>query len=266
MYKIIFLIILLSIAKSNSQVKSELYLIPTKANNHYKIAALIELDKGWHIYWRNPGDIGIPTEFKWKLPDGVKVSNPIWPIPDIFESEGLFSYGYENKTIFLFDLILEDSIKLSEKITFEINSLICKEICIPFDTTITFNLDEIRLINNSDYFLTEHKIEFPSIESSLKISVDYGSEKVVLKLSNIDSRDEINGITFLPYENGIFKNVKNISFNFVENVYNVELNFDPFKTHNPKIIEGILLINFQSEDSFYEKVYEISCPIKGQGN
>ena len=36
---------------------------------------------GWHTYWKFPGDAGIPTELKWKLPPGWKVGEIQWPIP-----------------------------------------------------------------------------------------------------------------------------------------------------------------------------------------
>ena len=28
---------------------------------------------GWHTYWKNPGDSGLPTELTWTLPEGVDV-------------------------------------------------------------------------------------------------------------------------------------------------------------------------------------------------
>jgi hypothetical protein len=29
------------------------------------------MEKGWHTYWRNPGDSGLPTTLDWKLPTGI---------------------------------------------------------------------------------------------------------------------------------------------------------------------------------------------------
>jgi DsbC/DsbD-like thiol-disulfide interchange protein len=28
-------------------------------------------EPGWHVYWRNPGDSGIPSRLDWQLPEGV---------------------------------------------------------------------------------------------------------------------------------------------------------------------------------------------------
>ena len=30
----------------------------------------LSLAPGWHSYWRTPGDSGLPTTIRWKLPEG----------------------------------------------------------------------------------------------------------------------------------------------------------------------------------------------------
>ena len=37
------------------------------------VALRLKMADGWHTYWRNPGDSGLPTTITWKLPDGVGV-------------------------------------------------------------------------------------------------------------------------------------------------------------------------------------------------
>ena len=32
------------------------------------VAIQLKLDKGWHAYWKNPGDSGIAIEIEWQLP------------------------------------------------------------------------------------------------------------------------------------------------------------------------------------------------------
>ena len=50
---------------------------------------------GWHTYWKFPGDAGIPTELKWKLPPGWKVGEIQWPIPlKLIEPGDIQVYGY----------------------------------------------------------------------------------------------------------------------------------------------------------------------------
>lgn len=38
------------------------------------VALRITMKKGWHTYWTNPGDAGLPLAAQWTLPAGVSVS------------------------------------------------------------------------------------------------------------------------------------------------------------------------------------------------
>src|ERR1051326_6918364 len=42
----------------------------------------LHMDAGWHTYWRNAGQSGIPTSNKWYLPKGVTVGEIQWPVPE----------------------------------------------------------------------------------------------------------------------------------------------------------------------------------------
>src|SRR6202007_43184 len=48
---------------------------------------------GWHVYWRNPGDSGLPTTIDWRLPPGFSAGNIRWPVPEHFVQSGIGNYG-----------------------------------------------------------------------------------------------------------------------------------------------------------------------------
>ncbi len=37
--------------------------------------------QNWHVYWRNPGDSGLPPEVAWTLPAGFSAGPLQWPAP-----------------------------------------------------------------------------------------------------------------------------------------------------------------------------------------
>src|SRR5712671_5056044 len=45
------------------------------------VAVAQHLDKGWHSYWRNPGDAGEATSLTWTLPTGWGAGGIVWPSP-----------------------------------------------------------------------------------------------------------------------------------------------------------------------------------------
>ena len=36
-----------------------------------RIGVLFDLDPGWHLYWRNPGETGLPTLLRWQVDGAV---------------------------------------------------------------------------------------------------------------------------------------------------------------------------------------------------
>ena len=45
------------------------------------IALRLRPEPGWHVYWQNPGDSGIPTSIDWDLPAGASAGDMLWPYP-----------------------------------------------------------------------------------------------------------------------------------------------------------------------------------------
>ena len=60
----------------------------------------LEMEKGWHTYWRNPGDSGLPTRVKWDLPPGLHGRRDPVAVPEPLQRRGpLVSYGYEDEVL-----------------------------------------------------------------------------------------------------------------------------------------------------------------------
>src|ERR1700712_5939233 len=41
----------------------------------------IQLQPGWHTYWRTPGDSGVPPRFDFSKSDNVEAVTILWPAP-----------------------------------------------------------------------------------------------------------------------------------------------------------------------------------------
>src|SRR5438046_10750530 len=55
----------------------------------------LDIAPGWHTYWRNPGDSGLPTEIAWELPAGFSAGEAAWPTPERFVVGAIGNYGYQ---------------------------------------------------------------------------------------------------------------------------------------------------------------------------
>lgn len=93
------------------------------------LALTIQHEEKWHTYWKNPGDAGIATVFKFEL-DGkeIKLEEHEWPAPHRYiEAGDILTYGYEGAPTFFFKLPTDIRGNLKAKAQW----LICKDICIP---------------------------------------------------------------------------------------------------------------------------------------
>jgi DsbC/DsbD-like thiol-disulfide interchange protein len=247
--------------KSNANAKIVVNSYLLNQNQTIPIGILIELENDWHIYWRNPGDSGMPTSIDFDLPDGVKISEIKWPAPKAFEYDGLASYGYEKRVLLLADLSVTENYTLgSIEITANLKSLICKDVCIPFNNSVSTEID---MANNfkadeqiSKLFI-DARNNLPEVKHNIDFSVKVDDELITLIIQNPEvNPTEIESLYFLPYDNGIFKN--SIDHKFIQNENKTELTveFDHFRIEEPKEIYGLLVYVFGNSDNS-KKVYEI---------
>jgi thiol:disulfide interchange protein DsbD len=92
----------------------------------------MQMEKGWHTYWRNPGDSGLPTRVRWQLPPGFEAGEILWPYPVRFATGPLVSYGYEHEVLLPVEVRVPAAIPAREvRIAGRVDWLECLEICVP---------------------------------------------------------------------------------------------------------------------------------------
>jgi len=106
------------------------------------VALHLEIKAGWHIYWRNPGDSGLPTAIDWKLPPGVSAGQIVWPVPEHFVQNGIGNYGYAGTTDLLVPITVPDGLGAAQtaQLAAEASWLVCADICIPGSAEYTLRL------------------------------------------------------------------------------------------------------------------------------
>jgi thiol:disulfide interchange protein DsbD len=95
---------------------------------------------GWHTYWKNPGDAGAPSDIQWTLPPGWKAGAIQWPRPKRLPVGPLMDYGYEGTPWLLTTLTAPADAKGPVTLSAHASWLVCQQICVPEDATLTLNL------------------------------------------------------------------------------------------------------------------------------
>ena len=92
-----------------------------------------QLEKGWHIYWINPGDSGEPPKVQWTLPVGFHAGTLNWPTPGRIQDHSLVDYGYQDEVLFPVQIQPPASLGTAHEVQLRatVKWLVCREICLP---------------------------------------------------------------------------------------------------------------------------------------
>ena len=106
------------------------------------VALRLKMKPGWHVYWQNPGDSGLPTTIDWKLPAGITAGPIQWPAPHALPAGPLINYGFEGEVLHLVDLAVPASLAVGggQTVKANVDWLVCKETCIPESVELALTL------------------------------------------------------------------------------------------------------------------------------
>jgi thiol:disulfide interchange protein len=101
----------------------------------------LHMDPGWHTYWRNSGQSGMPTTNIWQLPKGVTVGEIQWPVPEKSPEQDLTTYIYEKDAVLLVPLKLAPDLPPGPlEIKGKIEWLECAKACVPGSASVQATL------------------------------------------------------------------------------------------------------------------------------
>ena len=106
------------------------------------LALRLAIEPGWHTYWRNPGESGLPTTLAWRLPPGYAAGAIVWPAPRALPAGPLVNYGYEGEVFHLVPLTVPADAQpgAATSLAARADWLVCKETCIPEGADLTLEL------------------------------------------------------------------------------------------------------------------------------
>ncbi|NWG93544.1 MAG: thioredoxin family protein, partial [Parvularculaceae bacterium] len=92
-----------------------------------------ELQDGWHVYWKNQGDSGLPLEFVWSLPVGAVSGGIDYPTPERIAIGPLVNFGHAGAPVFLTSIAAPKDAAVGSTLDIGLKAtwLICADICVP---------------------------------------------------------------------------------------------------------------------------------------
>lgn len=105
---------------------------PVEPGGTVMLAVLMQPEKDWHGYWKNPGDAGLGLTLDWTLPQGTTAGELMYPVPQTLLLSGLMNHVYEHDYAVLVPLTVPTDASGLVPLRAEANWLACTyDLCVP---------------------------------------------------------------------------------------------------------------------------------------
>ena len=100
---------------------------------------VLELETGWKVYWRSPGEVGLPPQIDWSGSENLGEAEFLWPAPERFRAFGIENYGYKDAVTFPVRIRLDEP-GAATRLSADVRLLACSDICVPQEFTLSLTL------------------------------------------------------------------------------------------------------------------------------
>ena len=230
------------------------------------VAVRLKMQDSWHSYWKNPGEVGMPTSIEWNLPEGYSVSPILWPTPERFSVESIVGYGYENQAILLAEITPPNHQNASTSlIGASIQWLACSNTtCQPGTSDIALSLP----VNISSphpneigvSLIKEAKRNLPAESwGELSASRKHNLVEIILNTSELQALP-LMAIFFPENPNLIDSQIEATITHTDKNTYIIALKENELAEEKPTEIKGILVLK-EKETMEIVKALDINIPL-----
>lgn len=173
-----------------------------------KIGIHLVMQPGWHVYWKNPGDSGLPVSIQWALPEGFTAGEPQWPYPERLEVPPLMTYIFE-RDFFLPVTItpgqnLQDGADVPVKA--RLDWLVCAKECIPGHADVAVTLTAKRTPSAKtplwNRYWAEIEPKLPVERSDWSITAHMEQSSIVLSLVH-PARKTLTDVYFFAHADNV---------------------------------------------------------------
>jgi DsbC/DsbD-like thiol-disulfide interchange protein len=114
-------------------------LIPGKG---FTLGIRMMLEPGWHSYWKNPGDAGLPMTAEVIDGNGYSSGELHFPTPHKYATADDVLFGYDSEVVFLLPIKAPREV-ITPHFKIKLSWLACKEVCLPGEALLIFNADSV---------------------------------------------------------------------------------------------------------------------------
>lgn len=228
----------------------------------------MEMAPHWHVYWRNPGDAGLPTSIDWRLPDGFVAGDLQWPYPMRVPFDQFMNFGYEDEVVLLVQITPPADLAVGSPVTLEATAdwLVCKDVCIPEAAELALTLETTvgaPVIDEKwNAVFTETRALLPLPESDWQISAAVVDSTLLLQATPPAWFEGVlQSIQFFPYAEMVIQNGAAQVLSETEDGYRLSIPLIPDWDGTLDTLGGVLVSDLGWRGSGSEKALAFRTPI-----
>jgi thiol:disulfide interchange protein len=206
----------------NAEVELISENLSVKPGESFWIGVRMDLREGWYVYYRNPGDSGMPLMTEWMHDKDFNIGEIQWPYPLWIDvGAGLASYGYYGDVLFLMEATAPADLEPGSEYTLkaEADYLICEKVCIPeyvdIELTLQVTGDDVEYNEQWLPYFAETRSKLPVVLDYWKADAsvsDNGNEITLELTTDAFNLPEYSEIIYFANEEGEIENAKKPEF------------------------------------------------------
>ncbi len=229
------------------------------------VGLVLDVSRGWHIYWRNAGG-GMPTS--WELASeskGITLGDATWPMPERYETDFSLDFVHEGRVMIMVPVQVDASLADQSAVEFEIKIswLVCKDICVPGEGKVTVKVPLVSEATDASptrfaKLFEQARTDAPMVvdgdpaEMGLSLGFDSSAERITISAAGATE------LRFFPYENDQYVSPAKPKADLEAKGSELTISYAGMGLDLLSEVTGVLEV-VQGDET---KLYEITIPLK----
>ena len=198
---------------------------------------------GWHTYWKNPGDSGLPTLLNWQLPAGFAAGEIEWPTPKKLPVGPLMNFGFEGTLLLPVTVTVPAGFAgATLPVKLQAEWLVCKEVCIPEmgEFSLDVPVQAATALHGALFASARAAAPQPAPVSSGEARVE--AQSLQVRITGLPAAWHGKTLAFLPEDAGVVANAAPVEGQWRDGSWTARVPLDAQRTAGPALMPVVLVM------------------------